>query len=306
MTKRKFAILLCLSLTVAVALFGSTVVMAYEGSLVVPVNTCTMETLCGAPTLIIVDVDRPDNHTWIYNFSNISSRSNQIVTLVPVCNPELTYLGTPAPDLRSPGYGDPTTSFGFGDFQFRVFRVTPILNGSDGRHSITSKTIINGGRVIQIDVGNRATSLQLKSGSQSFYCKNISGPSCPEVSATSTLHSTCENVRSGFDPDTGLPIPLDNPFSIKTTINDSNCELTVSVYPGLDCTGNPTTVNASTMTLNLGNTLFDALECGSENQRCPICELRGHNNPCSITKYSSGRPYTVCFDCSTGVRLPCP
>jgi hypothetical protein len=297
MRKRKFAILSCLLLTIAVAPFGSTEVMAYEGSLAVPDDTCTMETLDGTSQPITVQVQRPNNQTWRYDFSGIGSGANQILMLLPVCVPELNYGGDPAPQLLSPGLGDPTTGFGYGDFQNYSFRVAAILNGSQGMFTVTTG----------LDTGKRATSLQLKAGKSLYYCKNISGPSCTDGSLASRLHSTCENILTGFDEATGLTTALEDPFSIKTVINESSCELTVSVWDGLDCTGSSTNVPAGNLALQLdgGAGLFSALECGSSNQRCGICELIGHRNPCSITKYAAGRPYTYCYNCTTGAQVSC-
>lgn len=298
MEKRKFTMPLCLVLTVAVALFGGAEVMAYEGSLVVPVDDCTMEALDGTPQLITVQVQRPDNHTWQYHFSGIGSGANQVTTLVPVCLPELNYGNSiPTPNILTPGLGDPTSGFGFGDFQNYVLRASAVLNGSQGTVTVTTG----------MDTGNRATSLQLKAGKSFYYCKNISGPSCADSSISSRLHSTCENILTGID-ETGLTTALADPFSIKTVINETSCEITVSVWDGLDCQGTSTPVEAGTMALNFGGSgEFTALDCGSSNQRCGICELVGRRNPCSITKYAAGRPYTYCYNCTTGAQvLPCP
>lgn len=298
MEKRKFVMLLCMLLTVAVALFSGAEVMAFQGSLAVPVDDCTMETLDGTPQLITVHVQRPDNQTWQYDFTGIGAGANQISTLVPVCLPELNYGGSiPTPQLITPGTGEPTDGFGFGDFQNYVLRAAAILNGSQG--SITIKT--------GMGTGNRATSMQLKAGKYFYFCKNISGPSCSDSSLTSRLHSTCENVLTGIDSVTGLPTALENPFSIRTIINDTNCEIAVSVWSELDCTGSSTNVPAGDMALQLngGAGLFTALECGSTNQKCGVCELIGHRNPCSRTKYANGSPYTYCYNCSTGLQVSC-
>ncbi len=145
----------------------------------------------------------------------------------------------------------------------------------------------------------------IKSGSNTYIFQTL-GPSPPVVPSLLGLYSTCENILSGFDPDTGEPTVLANPFSMKTTINQENCEIAVSVYEGLNCQTNETILTPINVTFNLGDTNYDLVVGGSTNQQCPLFTFIGHNNPCSKTVSGAGGSYTICFNCLTGQRVDCP
>jgi hypothetical protein len=149
--------------------------------------------------------------------------------------------------------------------------------------------------------------VQVKKGRDYLYC-SISGPGLePAPPLLGSLHSVCENILTGFDSDTQTNIPLDTPFSVLTIVDSASCSISVQRHDGQNCADEtPEDITPGAMTLNFGGVDFASLECGSENQQCPVCEIRGHNNPCSYTKYSAGRPYTICYDCSTGARVTCP
>jgi hypothetical protein len=121
-------------------------------------------------SLVAVETGELINTSYRWNYQLIGPPGvSQVVTLAPVCCPDLGYSIEGGAQVLPPGGGDPTTGFGAGDYMSQTIRLAYNVSGTS-----TFYTFFTSQRVTRLE---NAT-MQMKAGKTLYYCKNIAVPAC--------------------------------------------------------------------------------------------------------------------------------
>jgi len=212
-------------------------------------------------------------YQWVYELIGDNSRINQVTALAPDSCSEMSYLVSGGGQVIPPGQGDPTTQFGIWSGYEYVIRMaySPGSAGVPPNYNFfTSK-----------EVPSRSTSMQLKSGNNIYYCKNIAGPNTPDFP---NYVPTTVSIRQRIAD-----------FDVCIEEMDANgCPTKVS-----DCQGNFwQIVPMESITLNPNEGKFLKWAQGDSDPRCPSVTLIVAGSTCVKRCYQSGYCYVGPTGCA--------
>jgi hypothetical protein len=218
MLKKKYISLLFIALVAVMLLAGNKVMAADEAPtscILVDANgnvsPYSLSVLSDPATgTWPIPVNGTNQYLWAYAIGGSLSGINQLDALEPVCSPDLGYSITSGGQVIAPGAGDPTTTFGLGNYQDYVIRLA-YSAGTQGLPANYNFLTTKSGSF-------QKSSMQIKVGKSIYYCQNIVGPACailPQRAFTTsrTIHTADANGNPDVyfvlnaDPSTGCETP---------------------------------------------------------------------------------------------------